>query len=175
MFHLHRARVYNLARRMLVNEADAEDVLQDVFLQVTRKVDTFRGNSDITTWLHRLTVNAARMHLRRAARREERPLGLPIDTVVNFAPPGSQSRLWRANPEKAALDRERGHLIETAIRTLPPIYHEVFVLADIEGLSNAAIGRLLGLRLPAVKSRLHRARMIVRSSLARYFEGTSVS
>jgi RNA polymerase sigma-70 factor (ECF subfamily) len=175
MFHLHRARVYNLARRMLVNEADAEDVMQEVFLQVTRKVDSFRGNSDITTWLHRLTVNAARMHLRREARRDERPLGLPIDTVANFALPGNCSRLWRGNPEKAALDRESRHLIDRAVRTLPSIYHDVFVLADIDGLSNADIGRLLGLRLPAVKSRLRRARMIVRSNLAQYFEGTTAS
>ena len=174
MFRLHRTRVYNLARRMLVNEADAEDVMQDVFLQVTRKVDSFRGNSDVTTWLHRLTVNAARMHLRREARRQERPLGLPFDTIVNVDPRESSSRLWRGNPEKAALDRERWQLIERTIRTLPSTYHDVFVLADIEGFSNAEIGRLLGLRLPAVKSRLRRARLIVRGNLARYFEGAAV-
>jgi RNA polymerase sigma-70 factor, ECF subfamily len=162
----HARRVYNLARRMLGNDADAEDVTQDVLLQVVRRLGTFRGESAFTTWLHRVTVNAALLHLRRAARRREHPAGAPLDY---FPDHGGRARPASPGPEHQALAREARELIERAIAALPPVYRDVYVLADVEGRAGVEVGTLLGLRLPAVKSRLHRARLVMRAALAPHF------
>src|SRR5437588_2898331 len=82
VFRDHAPRVYNLARRMLGNDADAEDVTQDVLLQVVRKLNTFRGESDISTWLHRVTVNAALAHRGKRARRQEHEIHDPLDNFL---------------------------------------------------------------------------------------------
>jgi RNA polymerase sigma-70 factor (ECF subfamily) len=166
VFTEHAPRVYSLARRMLGNDADAEDVTQDVLLQVVRKVDTFRGESAFPTWLHRVTVNAA-LGLRRtrAARRERQVPDLPEPALGGAAQPGP-TRHWCAPPDEQARGRELRRLIERAIDRLPPIYRDVLVLADVEGLPNAEVGGLLGLSVPAVKSRLHRGRLVLRDALA---------
>ena len=160
VFHAYAPRVYSLARRMLSNDADAEDVTQDVLLQVVRKLDTFRGEAELPTWLHRVTVNAALAHRRRQARRPEQHLDVSLDCIATHA--GSDG--WV--PDRKTLDRELRQHLEGAIARLPAMYSDVFVLADVEGLPNAEIGQLLGLSLPAVKSRLHRARAMLRDALA---------
>jgi RNA polymerase sigma-70 factor, ECF subfamily len=167
VFHEHAPRVYNLARRMLSNNADAEDVTQEVLLQVVRRLATYRGEAEFTTWLHRVTVNAALLHRRKAAQRHERQVGAPLDY---FPVPGGRLRPESPGPERQALAREVQGLIEQAIAGLPPLYRDVYVLADVEGLPNADVGDLLGLSLPAVKSRLHRARLLMRAALAPHFE-----
>jgi RNA polymerase sigma-70 factor (ECF subfamily) len=169
VFLEHAPRVYNLARRMLGNDADAEDVTQDVLLQVVRKLDTFRGEADIATWLHRVTVNAALAHRARRARREEHEVRDPMDHLLEDGH-HANVRPWSVRPDQQALDRERHELIETAIAGLPEVYRDVYVLADVEGLSNPEIADLLGLSVPAVKSRLHRARLLMRDALAPHFE-----
>jgi RNA polymerase sigma-70 factor (ECF subfamily) len=158
--------VYNLARRMLGNDADAEDVTQDVLLQVVRKLDTFRGEAQFTTWLHRVTVNAALLHRRKAAQRPECQLSTPLEYLRAGSAGAGSLRQGPPQPEQHALNRETRELIEKAVAGLPPVYRDVYVLADVEGLANAEIGLLLGLRLAAVKSRLHRARRIMRAALA---------
>ena len=166
----HAPIIYSLARRMLGNEADAEDVTQDVLLQVVRKLDTFRGEAALPTWLHRITVNAALAHRRKRAVREEHRVADPLD---HFGEEGSHPgpvRQWSVRPDQALLDRETRNLIERAIQELPPVYRDVYVLADVEGVSNAEIADMLGLSVPAVKSRLHRARLLMRDALARHFE-----
>jgi RNA polymerase sigma-70 factor (ECF subfamily) len=171
VFHEYAPRVYNLARRMLSNDADAEDVTQDVLLQVVRKLPSFRGESAFPTWLHRVTVNAALAHRRkRAARNEHREKARTLDMVLEDEPSGGPVRRWSVGPEEAALDRETQELIEGAIAELPEDYRDVFVLSDVEGVPNAEIGELLGLSLPAVKSRLHRARQKLRDTLSPHFE-----
>jgi RNA polymerase sigma-70 factor, ECF subfamily len=169
IFNEYAPRVYNLARRMLGNDADAEDVTQDVLLQVVRKLNTFRGESDISTWLHRVTVNAALAHRARRARREEHEVRDPLE---NFLQDGHHSgaRPWSVSPDQRALDQETQRLIEEAIARLPEIYRDVYVLADVEGLGNPEIADLLGLSVAAVKSRLHRGRLLMRNALARHFE-----
>jgi RNA polymerase sigma-70 factor (ECF subfamily) len=162
VFHEHATRVYNLARRMLNNDADAEDVSQDVLVQVVRKLDTFRGDAELTTWLHRVTVNAALTHRRRLARCPERPLDVPLDCIRDQ---GSDDH---GRPDSRVLNQELRRHLEGAMARLPPMYRDVFVLADVEELPNAEIGELLGLSLAAVKSRLHRARLMLRDSLAPY-------
>src|SRR4051794_13272080 len=156
VFRDYAPRVYNLARRMLGNEADAEDVTQDVLLQVIRKLDTFRGEAELSTWLHRVTVNAALAHRRKQARRRERQVEAPLAAIQDGATLRSPDAL-RETPDQQVLDQETQEMVEQAISTLPEMYRDVYVLADVERLPNAEIGDLLGLSVPAVKSRLHRA------------------
>jgi RNA polymerase sigma-70 factor (ECF subfamily) len=171
VFRDYAPRVYNLARRMLGNDADAEDVTQDVLLQVVRKLDTFRGESAFPTWLHRVTVNAALAHRRKRAAREQHQASGPLDTYLEDGDSaGSPMRPWSVSPDQPVLDAETHALIERAITGLPETYRDVYVLADVEGLPNAEIGNMLGLSVPAVKSRLHRARLMMRDALAPHFE-----
>lgn len=170
----HAPRVYALARRMLGNDADAEDVTQDVLLQVVRKLDTFRGEADVSTWLHRITVNAALAHRGKRARRQEREVHDPIDQLDGDDHPHGVLRPWSIRPDQEAMDHERQELIERAITDLPEIYRDVYVLADVEGMTNPEIGDMLGLGVPAVKSRLHRGRMLMRNALAPHFEEVTV-
>jgi RNA polymerase sigma-70 factor (ECF subfamily) len=173
VFHDYAPRVYNLARRMLGNDADADDVTQDVLLQVVRKLDTFRGESDFATWLHRVTVNMALAHRAKRARRQEREVPDPLQHFEEDGHHAGQVRPWTMAAEKQALDHETQQLIEQAIAGLPEMYRDVYVLADVEGLPNAEIAGMLGLGVSAVKSRLHRARLMMRSSLAPHFEEVS--
>lgn len=175
VFRDHASRVYNLARRLLGNDADAEDVTQDVLLQVVRKLDTFRGDAALPTWLHRVTVNAALAHRRKRANQETHR---EPDSLHEFLDNGQHSqpaRHWPVQPDQQVLDRETQQLIEAAIAQLPENYRDVFVLADVEGLPNAEIGAMLGLNVPAVKSRLHRARLLMRKALAAHFEEVPAS
>jgi RNA polymerase sigma-70 factor (ECF subfamily) len=162
VFHVYAPRVYSLARRMLGNDADAEDVTQDVLLQVVRKLHTFRAESELSTWLYRVTVNAALASRRRQARRPECHLEISLDYVEDAKKEGSPE------PDSQTLTLELRQHLEAAIAQLPVMYRDVFVLADVEELPNAEIGDLLDLSLPAVKSRLHRARLMVRDALAPY-------
>jgi RNA polymerase sigma-70 factor (ECF subfamily) len=170
VFRQYAAWVYNLARRMLGNDADAEDVTQDVLLQVVRKLDTFRGDASFTTWLHRVTVNAALAHRRKRAQRAEHEVHDPLQHFLEDGQHAASVRPWALPPVQQALDHETHQLIEKAIAGLPEIYRDVYVLADVEGLPNSEIGDLLGLSLPAVKSRLHRGRLLMRHALASHFE-----
>jgi len=168
VFREHAGRVFSLARRMLDNDSDAEDVTQDVLVQVVRKLDTFRGESALTTWLHRVTANAALALRRRRAARRERPLGTTPEYVLDDTAP-ARGRRGRPAPDEQTLGHELHQVIESAIKRLPRLYRETYVLADVDGLSNAEVGGALSLSLPAVKSRLHRARLMMRDTLAPYF------
>jgi len=170
VFREYAPRVYSLARRMLGNDADAEDVTQDVLLQVVRKLHTFRGDANIATWLHRVTVNAALAHRRKRASRESHEVHDPFEHFLDNGYHADPVPPWSANPEKQALSRETADMIDKAITHLPEIYRDVYVLADVEGLPNAEIGDMLGLSIPAVKSRLHRGRLLMRDALAPHFE-----
>jgi RNA polymerase sigma-70 factor (ECF subfamily) len=173
VFREYAPRVYNLARRMLNNDADAEDVTQDVLLQVVRKLDTFRGESAFPTWLHRVTVNAALAHRRKRASRQALQTGEPLDAVLEDGhghPHPNSARPWSVSPDQPVLDAETHEVIERAIGELPETYRDVYVLADVEGLPNAEIAEMLDLSVPAVKSRLHRARLMMRDALAPHFE-----
>lgn len=173
VFRDYGPRVYSLARRMLGSDADAEDVTQDVLLQVIRKLPTFRGEAAFPTWLHRVTVNAALSHRQKRAAREQRLVHDPIDRLFEDGHHHGPVRGWSISPEDAALGHETQRLIEDSIATLPEHYRDVFVLADVEGLPNAEIAAMLGLSVSAVKNRLHRARVIMRHNLAPHFEGAS--
>src|ERR1041385_5672660 len=117
IFRDYAPRVYNLARRMLGNDADAEDVTQDVLVQVLRKLDTFRGESAFPTWLHRVTVNAALAHRRKRAARQAHQTAEPVDKFLEdgHAYPNGPMRPWSVSPDEAILNEETQHLIERAI------------------------------------------------------------
>jgi RNA polymerase sigma-70 factor (ECF subfamily) len=170
VFRDYGPRVYNLARRMLGNDADAEDVTQDVLLQVVRKLDTFRGEANFTTWLHRVTVNAALAHRRKKAHRAEHEHADPLQLFQSDGHHSRPVRPWSVTPEQVLQSREQTRLIEEAIARLPEVYRDVYLLADVEGLPNQEIADLFGLSLAAVKSRLHRARLLMRQFLAPHFE-----
>jgi RNA polymerase sigma-70 factor (ECF subfamily) len=167
VFRRYAQRVYGTARRILGHAEDAEDVTQEVLLLVVRKLGTFRGEASLTTWLHRVTVNAALAHRQKQARRRERQADAPLDVF----PGGERDSCCWEGPEQAALDREARALVQGAIARLPEVYRDVFVLAEVEGRANAEVGGLLGLSLAAVKSRLHRARLMMRDALAPHFGG----
>jgi RNA polymerase sigma-70 factor (ECF subfamily) len=173
VFHDYAPRVYNLARRMLNNESDAEDVTSEVLLQVVRKLDTFRGESSLATWLYRITANAALALRRKRATHPERQICDPMDQFLADGSHATPVRRWSDGPVHQVLGKEQSKMIEEAVAGLPALYRDVFVLADLEGLPNAEIGAILRLSLPAVKSRLHRARLSLRQALAPYFEETS--
>jgi RNA polymerase sigma-70 factor (ECF subfamily) len=168
-------RVYNLARRMVQSDADAEDVTQDVLLQVVRKLPTFRGESALPTWLHQVTVNAALAHRRRRANRVSRRFSRLLDSSGGDEPFRNPLGRGSSRPDEVALDREKQRLIERAISRLPTVYRDVFIKADVEGLPNADIAEQIGLSVAAVKSRLHRARLLMRQHLAAHFEESETS
>ncbi len=174
VFHDYAPRVYHTARRMLRSDVDAEDVTQDVLLQVVRKLPSFRGESAFPTWLHRVTVNTALSHRRKQAVREERRVEGPLHAFLEDGAPASPGRIETLSPDVQALTRERRRQIERAIASLPEVYRRVFILADVEGRPNQDVADAMGLSLPAVKSRLHRARLLLRDALAPYFEDRTV-
>jgi len=170
VFLEYSPRVFSLARRMMGNDADAEDVTQDVLLQVVRKLHTFRGDANLGTWLHRVTVNAALAHRKKRAQRAQRETANPFEHFLNDGYHSDPVKPWWITPDNEALTRETTEIIDKAIAELPEIYRDVYVLADVEELGNQEIGDLLGLSLPAVKSRLHRGRLLMRDALAPHFE-----
>jgi RNA polymerase sigma-70 factor, ECF subfamily len=154
IFKLHHRRVYAICLRMTGNAAEAEDLSQEVFVQVFRKLDDFRGESAFTTWLYRLTVNQVLMYFRKRRRRREQLTDdgeLPERTV--------QSRNVLTIIDRIALNE--------AILKLAPGYRAVFVLHDIEGLQHREIANILGCSVGATKSQLHKARMKLRRLLRR--------
>ena len=170
VYQLYGPRIYTLARRMLGHDADAEDIAQEVLLRVVRRVHTFRGDSLLTTWLYRVTVNATLgLRRKRAAARECQLHDPGEDSSDGLTP--ADPRAAAAPPDVKALGGELGARIEAAITRLPEIYRDPFLLADVENLSYAQICDVLGLSLPAVKSRLHRARLMLRDTLQPYLDG----
>jgi RNA polymerase sigma-70 factor (ECF subfamily) len=160
-------KVFSLATRLTRNQEDAEEVLQDVFVTVHRKIAGFEGKSSLSSWLYRVTVNAAFMKLRK---RRQDP-AVPLEDVAQQ--PIQISAL--KSPESAYVDsqtirNEMLEALEVAIRKLPDDYRPVFVLRDVDGLTSREVGRILNLTIPAVKSRLHRSRLMLRRRLSRFFE-----
>ena len=152
IFKLHHRRVYSLCLRMIGNAAEAEDLTQDVFIQVFRKLGSFRGESAFTTWLHRITVNQVLMHFRKNHVRKEQLTEdgeMPVEIMID------RNRL-NCSP---VLDRVA---LDEAIGQLPHGYRIVFVLHDVEGLDHNEIASLLGCSIGTSKSQLHRARMRMR-------------
>lgn len=155
LYARHNRRVYSLCLRMTGNVAEAEDLAQEAFIQLFRKIGSFRGESAFTTWLHRLTVNQVLMHFRKRSVKLERTTD-EGDTPVQIVR-GTE------NPNKMpVLDRIS---LDSALKQLPPGYRSVFVLHDIEGHEHEEIAKILGVAVGTSKSQLHKARMKLRRLL----------
>ena len=155
LYQRHNRRVYSLCLRMTGNVSEAEDLAQEVFIQLFRKIGSFRGESAFTTWLHRLTVNQVLMHFRKRGVRMETTTEdgeTPIQIVKGTENPNSMPVV-----DRIALDK--------AIAQLPPGYRTVFTLHDIEGHEHEEIARMLGCSVGTSKSQLHKARMKLRGLL----------
>jgi RNA polymerase sigma-70 factor (ECF subfamily) len=162
------SKVMKLALRFTRNQEDAEEVLQDVFTTVYRKIDGFRGQSAFSSWLYRIVVNAAFMKLRKKKQNQ-------TISMEDLAPAVKQYCIERDTANTAhsygvAVTRELQEVLQRAIDRLPDQYRAVFVLRDVDGLSNQETGQILELSIPAVKSRLHRSRIMLRKKLQRYYE-----
>ncbi|SRR6266545_1096659 len=155
LFKLHHRRVYAVCLRMTGNAAEAEDLSQEVFVQVFRKLDTFRGESAFTTWLHRLTVNHVLMHFRKNRSRKEQ---LTEDGEL----PEQVIKAGNVITSFPILDRLA---LDEAIVKLAPGYRAVFILHDVEGLQHIEIANILGCSVGTSKSQLHKARMKMRRLL----------
>ena len=157
LYEQHHRRVYSLCLRMLGSGSQAEDLTQEVFLQVYKKIGSFRGESAFTTWLHRLTVNQVLMHFRRRGVKLEHTSEEGDFTNVVDTPLQSTRRI-------SMVDRLA---LEKAISELPPGYRTVFVLHDVEGYEHEEISKLLDVSIGTSKSQLHKARMRLRDLLTR--------
>ena len=155
----HSSFVYNVAYRMMGNPEDAEDVAQDAFLSAYRAFERFRGESRVTTWLYRITMNAALMKLRKGKRgRALTQTDLDDVEVVD----------WSAAPDKEAVNSELKEKLKEGIDRLDPDLRAAVTLRDIEGLSSAEAAEVLDISVAALKSRLHRARVLLRQYLSEY-------
>jgi RNA polymerase sigma-70 factor (ECF subfamily) len=156
LFRLHRRLVYGLCLRMTQDVAEAEDVTQEVFVLLFRKIGGFRGEASFTTWLHRLTVNQVLMRFRKTKSRREDALEdedlQPHESVRPTSPKASQ-----------LIDRVA---LESAIAQLPPGYRAAFILHDVEGYEHEEVARILGCAVGTSKSQLHKARTKLRKLLA---------
>ena len=159
LYSAHKRQVYSLCLHMTGNVAEAEDLTQEAFLQFHRKINTFRGESALSTWFHRLTVNVVLMHLRKK--------GLQLSSLDEMMEPDSDQRPGRSFGASdlvlsGVIDRLA---LQRAINDLPPGYRLVFVLHDIEGFEHNEIATLLDFSIGNSKSQLHKARMKLRESL----------
>ena len=161
----HDRRIYRVTLAITQNKQDAEDAMQDAFLKALEHLDQFAGAARFSTWLTRIAVNEALQRLRKRGRFES--LEEPAEVGEGFVP--QQIEDWRDSPEQQYAKEELRQLLERAIGSLPAIYRTVFVLRDVENLSNEETAAALVLSVPAVKSRLLRARLMMRERLAPHF------
>jgi RNA polymerase sigma-70 factor, ECF subfamily len=160
LYDRHKRRVYSLCLRMTANTAEAEDLAQEAFLQLYRKIATFRGESAFSTWLHRLSVNVVLMHLRKK--------GLPVVSLEETTQAGGEEDTPKKDfgAEDVALAGSIDRLqLQKAVESLPPGYRTIFVLHDVEGYEHNEIAGIVGCSIGNSKSQLHKARMKLRDLL----------
>jgi len=169
----HGTMLYRVALRFMGQRQDAEEVLQEALLHVYEKIDTFDQRAALTSWLYRIVVNTALMHLRVQARRAEDLLDTSGPPFTADGRHARQVGAWALPPEDSLLRQEALTHLQQAIARLPNRYRAVYVLAEIEGLPHQEIAAILGITVSTAKTRLHRARLLLREALAHYFEDKS--
>ena len=158
LYDLHKRRVYSLCLRMTANTAEAEDLTQEAFLQLFRKISTFRGESAFSTWLHRMAVNVVLMHLRKKS--------LPVTPLEDTMETEEESPKKEPGAPDLALTGTLDRMeLQKAVEALPPGYRTIFVLHDVEGHEHNEIATMVGCSIGNSKSQLHKARMKLRESL----------
>jgi RNA polymerase sigma-70 factor (ECF subfamily) len=159
LYRLHGRRVYALCLRMMNNPSDAEDLMQEAFLQLFRKIGTFRGESAFSTWLHRLAVNIVLMRLRKRRLQE-----VSLEETQEPTEENGPKKDFRSQDQNLAGSIDRV-ILERAIEGLPPGYRIIFVLHDVEGYEHNEIAEMLGCSVGNSKSQLHKARLQLRDQL----------
>lgn len=166
----HQDKVYAVALRMTRSEADAAEISQDTFLSAYQHLEDFRGEAAFGSWVHRIAANNALMRLRhrKVVQAAEDELKAPEfnERGTLMDPPHPE---WSRNGEEKVLDAELGEAIRQGTDALPDGYREVFLLKDVDGLSYEQIAELTGASVPAIKSRLHRARLALREAIDAYY------
>jgi len=160
IYRMHSRRVYALCLRMVGNTAEAEDLAQEAFLQLFRKIQTFRGESAFSTWLHRLSVNVVLMKLRKKS--------LPETSLEEMTEPDEESSGPRrdvGSPDPTLVGSIDRLNLERAVDQLPPGYKQVFVLHDVQGFEHNEIAKMMGCSIGNSKSQLHKARLRLRELL----------
>lgn len=164
----HEERVYSLALRITRNQEDAEEVLQDVFTSVYKKIDLFEGKAAFSSWVYRITANTSFMLLRK---RRQRPTVSIEDLPLNLKRQKMEKTdSLNLDAFSCCYNSELQEVIAKALKKIPAEYRDVFVLRDIDGMSNQEVGETLKLSIPAVKSRLHRARIMLKKRLQDYYD-----
>lgn len=174
IYQRHRSGVYAVVSRMVTNQADRDEVVQEVFLQVYRSIRTFHGTARLSTWIHRVAVNVTLQHIRSKGRRVK--LHLTCEPVETF--PDEPDRMVGsacASPEAQLLAHERRHAVEQALQALPPKKRIVLVLADFQGLSTSEVAEIVGAPMLTVRTRLFYARKAFYARIAKHpaFAGMS--
>ena len=162
IYALHKRRIYSLCLRMVNNAAEAEDLTQEAFLQLHRKIATFRGDSAFSTWLHRLAINVVLMHLRRKGLQV-----ISLDEAMEPSPDEGPGRSFGA-PDLALAGSIDRMALERAIADLPAGYRLIFVLHDVEGYEHNEIAAMLDCSIGNSKSQLHKARLKLRDAMRAY-------
>lgn len=175
LVELAGGRMLAVARRMMKSEADAQDAVQDAFLSAFKSLDRFDGRSQLTTWLHRITVNACLMKPRSKSRRPETSIEGLLPTFVEDGHQTHSTPKWNADPSSGIQQAELRTLIRAKIGELPEQYRLVLVLRDIEELSTEEAAEVLEISENAVKTRLHRARQALRTLLEPHFVNAEAS
>jgi RNA polymerase sigma-70 factor (ECF subfamily) len=163
----YERKIFRLAKHITQNEEDAEDVLQDAFLKAFEHLQGFQEQSKFYTWLVRIAVNEALMRLRKRRSGQVYSLDEAVDTGEETV--AREIAVWD-NPEQRYSQEELRAILRQAMDSLPPIFRTVFLLRDVEELSTEETAEALGISIPAVKSRLLRARLQLRDKLTRYFK-----
>jgi RNA polymerase sigma-70 factor (ECF subfamily) len=164
----YERKIYRLAKNITRNDEDAEDVLQDAFLKAYTHLDNFKGDSKFYTWIVRIAVNEALMRLRKRKTDRTVPLDEPVELGEETV--AREIAVWEDNPEAQYSQEEWRRILDEAVESLKPDFRTVFVLRDIEELSTEETAETLGISVPAVKSRLLRARLALRERLTRQFK-----
>jgi RNA polymerase sigma-70 factor (ECF subfamily) len=160
------SKVLNLAMRITRNQEDAEEILQDVFITVFTKIGSFEHKAQFSSWLYRVTMNSSFMKIR--ARNRRRTVSLE-DVEPNIRQNWVGNRTEMFDVDFMSSRHELREAIQSAVEELPEDYRAIFVLRDIDGLSNEAVSQVLQLSVPAVKSRLHRSRLLMRERLKSHY------
>jgi RNA polymerase sigma-70 factor, ECF subfamily len=168
LVNTYSRKIFRLAKHITQNEEDAEDVLQETFLKAFEHLGNFQGQSKFYTWIVRIAVNESLMKLRKRKSDRSVPLDEPVDTGEDTVV--REIAVWDENPEQKYSREELGQILDEAVQGLRPAFRTVFVLRDIEELSTEETAEALGISVPAVKSRLLRARLQLREKLTRFFK-----
>jgi RNA polymerase sigma-70 factor, ECF subfamily len=169
----YERQIFRISQHITQNREDAEDVMQDAFLKAYEKLDQFQGNSKFYTWLVRIAVNESLMRLRK--RRTGKLVSLDEDVETEEGSVPRDVADWDPDPEQSYSQTELAEILRKTIQGLPPGFRVVFTLRDVDGLSTEETAETLGLSVPAVKSRLLRARLQLRERLSRYFRRRKAS